>query len=87
GALDLPLPHLPGSHQTDNAALAVAMLRHQSAIAVPAEAIAAGIVAARWPARLQQLGPGPLVDRLGGRAVWIDGGHNADGAQAVARAM
>ncbi len=30
--LDLPLPRLPGKHQALNAALAVAMLRHQSAL-------------------------------------------------------
>ncbi|MGL4314557.1 MAG: bifunctional folylpolyglutamate synthase/dihydrofolate synthase [Sphingomonas sp.] len=87
GTLDLPLPIMPGAHQADNAALAVAMIRHQRAIDVPASAIIAGITNARWPARLQQLGPGPLVDRLGGRAIWVDGGHNADGAQAVAAAM
>src|SRR6476659_393760 len=31
GELDLPLPRLPGRHQAMNAALAVAMLRHQDA--------------------------------------------------------
>jgi dihydrofolate synthase/folylpolyglutamate synthase len=35
GELDLPLPALPGPHQADNAALAIAMLRHQQAVAVP----------------------------------------------------
>ena len=31
---DLPLPRLPGAHQAMNAALAVAMLRHQNAVPV-----------------------------------------------------
>jgi dihydrofolate synthase/folylpolyglutamate synthase len=37
---DLPLPTLPGAHQADNAALAVAMLRHQDIVAVSPEAMA-----------------------------------------------
>ena len=87
GTLDLPLPTLTGAHQADNAALAVAMLRAQSAMAVPPEAMAAGIRAARWPARLQRLGDGPLTARLPGRTVYVDGGHNADAVAAIVRAM
>eukprot|EP01037_Dinobryon_pediforme_P007813 gene7814-7879_t len=49
GALDLPLPMLPGAHQADNVALAVAMLRHQDTIIVSPEAMARGIVAALLP--------------------------------------
>ena len=82
GALDLPLPELPGAHQADNAALAVAMVRHQSVLALSNEAMAAGIRAARWPARLQRLGDGPLT---AGRTVWLDGGHNPDAGLALAR--
>jgi len=85
GSLDLPLPGLPGAHQADNAALAVAMLRHQDAIAVSSDAMARGIVAARWPARLQRLGAGPLTALAGTRTVWLDGGHNPDAGAAIAR--
>lgn len=85
GTLDLPLPGLAGAHQADNAALAVAMLRHQSQVAVSAEAMAQGIVSARWPARLQLLGDGPLTALAPARAVWLDGGHNADAGLAIAR--
>ena len=35
GELDLPLPRLPARHQAMNAALAVALLRHQHVLAVP----------------------------------------------------
>src|SRR5690606_28862600 len=59
GALTLPLPALPGRHQGDNAALAVAMLRHQDRVSVSPAAMAEGIRSARWPARLQLLGSGP----------------------------
>lgn len=85
GALDLPLPALPGAHQADNAALAVAMLRHQSRVAVSTEAMAQGIRSARWPARLQLLGPGPLTALAPGRQVWLDGGHNRDAGLAIAQ--
>lgn len=85
GELVLPLPALPGRHQGDNAALAVAMLRHQDWVTVSADAMAEGIRAARWPARLQLLGRGPLTELVPGRAVWLDGGHNADAGLAIGR--
>ncbi len=81
GKLSLPLPALPGAHQAMNAALAIAMIRHQSAIDVPEAALKAAMGWAHWPARLQRLAPGPFT---GTREVWLDGGHNADCGQAVA---
>jgi dihydrofolate synthase/folylpolyglutamate synthase len=81
GVLDLPLPRLPGRHQAMNAALAVAMLRHQDALRVPAPALGAAMGWADWPARLQHLAPGPLV---GDRDVWLDGGHNPSAARQIA---
>jgi dihydrofolate synthase/folylpolyglutamate synthase len=85
GDLILPLPQLPGRHQGDNAALAVAMLRHQNKVKVSDAAIAEGIRSARWPARLQLLGEGPLTALAPGREVWLDGGHNADAGRAIGR--
>lgn len=85
GELALPLPTLAGAHQADNAALAVAILRHQERVEIGPEAMAAGIRAARWPARLQLLGDGPLTALAGGRRVWLDGGHNGDAGRAIAR--
>ncbi|NCP23498.1 MAG: bifunctional folylpolyglutamate synthase/dihydrofolate synthase [Erythrobacter sp.] len=73
GELALPAPTLPGPHQIENAALAIAMLRHQDMVSVSREAMAEGIRAARWPARLQRLVPGPLTCN---REIWLDGGHN-----------
>jgi dihydrofolate synthase/folylpolyglutamate synthase len=85
GELDLPLPRLPGKHQALNAALAVAMLRHQSAIAVPPSALGAAMGWTHWPARLQQLHGGPLFDMLPkGSELWVDGGHNPGAARLVA---
>jgi len=81
GTLDLPLPRLPGRHQAMNAALAIAILRHQNVLKVPTSALSAAMGWADWPARLQRLAPGPLV---GGREVWLDGGHNPSAARQVA---
>lgn len=82
GALNLPLPALAGPHQADNAALAVAMLRHQSTLAMSEGSIRQGITAAKWPARLQRLRPGPLI---GNREIWLDGGHNPSAGAALAQ--
>lgn len=81
GELDLPLPRLPGRHQGMNAALAVALLRHQDALHVPTSALSAAMGWADWPARLQHLAPGPLVRD---RDVWLDGGHNPSAARQIA---
>jgi dihydrofolate synthase / folylpolyglutamate synthase len=86
GSLKLPLPRMAGSHQVDNAALAIAMLRHQSAISIPESAMAAAMEWAHWPARLQALGNGPLKALLPkGTEIWLDGGHNVDAGLALAR--
>ncbi|WP_114950711.1 bifunctional folylpolyglutamate synthase/dihydrofolate synthase [Sphingosinicella terrae] len=85
GSLALPLPRLAGAHQAANAALAVAMLRHQDALAVPESALRAAMGWAEWPARLQRLAPGPIHDRLpAGSELWLDGAHNGAAARAVA---
>src|SRR6201999_1217238 len=63
GLLDLPAPRLFGRHQFDNAGLAVATLRAIDAFKIEPSAFEAGVVNADWPARMQRLGPGPLVDQ------------------------
>jgi dihydrofolate synthase/folylpolyglutamate synthase len=85
GDLVLPVPRLPGRHQALNAGLAVAMLRHQDRLKLPASALSAAMGWADWPARLQRLGPGPLTGLLPtGSELWIDGGHNPAAARLVA---
>lgn len=84
GRLDLPLPRLPGAHQALNAGLAAAMLRHQRVLHIPDSAIRAAMGWADWPARLQQLHEGALLDQLPrGSELWIDGGHNPAAGRAV----
>jgi dihydrofolate synthase/folylpolyglutamate synthase len=88
GKLNLPLPRMIGAHQADNAALAIAMLRHQTAIHIPEAALAAAMEWTRWPARMQTLSAGPLTDRLPtGSTVWLDGGHNPDAGAAIAKTL
>lgn len=82
GRLALPAPSLPGEHQYANAALALAMLRHQNLVAVSSASMAEGIGKVRWPARLHHLAPGPLAV---GREIWLDGGHNPDAGAMLAR--
>lgn len=86
--LDLPLPALQGRHQIDNAGLACVALS-ASGVAIRDEAFAAGVETAAWPARLQPLMRGPFSApvRARGGEVWVDGGHNADAAVALARAL
>jgi dihydrofolate synthase / folylpolyglutamate synthase len=79
------MPGLAGRHQADNAALAVAMLRHQDRLAIPQQAFSDGISDAKWHARLQKLGDGPLTKRLAeGSEIWVDGGHNASAGRMIA---
>lgn len=88
GKLNLPLPRMTGAHQADNAALAIAMLRHQNAIHIPEAALAAAMEWTRWPARMQTLSAGPLTDQLPtGSTVWLDGGHNPDAGAAIAKTL
>jgi dihydrofolate synthase/folylpolyglutamate synthase len=85
GRIDLPPPRLPGAHQVLNAGLAIAMLRHQSAVTVHEAALKAAMGWAEWPARMQRLAPGPLRDLLPADAeLWLDGGHNPAAARVVA---
>jgi dihydrofolate synthase/folylpolyglutamate synthase len=88
GSIETPLPALAGAHQPANLALAIALLRAQSALVIPDAAYAAAATTARWPARMQRLGPGLLTALLPeGAELWLDGGHNPDAGEAVAQAL
>jgi len=86
GLLDLPPPLLAGPHQFDNAAVAIAAARHFGLPVTEAD-IAKGLREVNWPARLQRL-DGTLPGLLpAGSEIWLDGGHNAHGAAALAVAL
>lgn len=80
----LPSPNLVGAHQIANAALA-AMTANicMKQLPITNEQIAYGITHAVWPARLQRLTRGAVVDAWRGE-VFLDGGHNAHAAHALA---
>ncbi|WP_370030137.1 bifunctional folylpolyglutamate synthase/dihydrofolate synthase [Qipengyuania mesophila] len=81
--LHTPPPAMPGRHQVINAGLAIAMLRRQSRIEISQDALKAGVPEARWPARMQRLGRGPLTRLVARRALWLDGGHNPSAGEAI----
>jgi len=45
------------------------------------------VTRAVWPARMQRLRHGPLVDAAPEVELWLDGGHNPAGAEAVAATL
>ncbi len=85
GLLDLPLPRLTGAHQWVNAGTAIALAQE---LGLGQKAIAEGLETAHWPARLQKLTRGPLVETAAARSpqsqLWLDGGHNEAAAKVLA---
>jgi len=67
---------LPGAHQRQNLALALAAAR--AVAPLDEAAVARGLAAVRWPGRLQTL------ERSGFRTLLVDGAHNPPGARALA---
>ncbi len=81
GLLDLPLPVLPGRHQYENAGAALAALRH---LGFGEAAFEGAMTNAQWPARMQRLRTGPLVEAAPQVELWLDGGHNPAAGIALA---
>ncbi|HEX7616299.1 MAG TPA: folylpolyglutamate synthase/dihydrofolate synthase family protein [Thermoanaerobaculia bacterium] len=67
---------LPGAHQLQNLALALAAAR--AVAPLNEETMRRGLAGVRWPGRLQTL------ERPGSRALLLDGAHNPPGACALA---
>ena len=84
GWLDLPPPNLPGPHQFQNAGAAIAALR---LLGKGESAAEAAVTKAEWPARMQRLRHGLLVDAAPKIERWLDGGHNPAGGDAVAATL
>jgi dihydrofolate synthase/folylpolyglutamate synthase len=86
--LDLPAPKLYGRHQFENAGLAIAALRTTAPFRILPAAFEQGMVKAEWPARMQRLGHGRLLEMIpAGSELWLDGGHNPDGGRAIAAVL
>lgn len=84
GLLDLPLPNLPGPHQIQNAGAAITALRH---LGYDSAASEAAVTRSEWPARMQRLRHGPLIDLAPQVELWLDGGHNPAGGEAIAATL
>ena len=84
GLLDLPLPNLAGPHQVENAGTALAALR---LLGRGEAACEAAVTKAEWPARMQRLRRGPLVEAAPQAELWLDGGHNPAGGAALAATL
>lgn len=84
GLLDLPLPSLIGAHQIQNAGIALTALRH---LGFGDTACEAAVTGATWPARLQHLKTGPLIEAAGTAELWLDGGHNPAAGLALSEAL
>jgi dihydrofolate synthase / folylpolyglutamate synthase len=87
GLMDLAAPKLFGRHQFDNAGLAIATLRVIDQLKL-GHAAFEGIVNAEWPARMQRIATGKLIEfGPAGSEIWLDGGHNAEGGRVAAAAL
>jgi dihydrofolate synthase / folylpolyglutamate synthase len=83
---DFPVPALSGSHQLRNAGLAIAAIEHLPGFDIHDSAIALGLKSTHWPARLQRLISGPLIDKLpAGWELWLDGGHNGAAGKIISK--
>ncbi len=86
--LDLPLPRLIGRHQIDNAGCALAAARRAEHLPLGEDHLAAGLMQAVWPGRMERLGPGALHEFTSpGSEIWVDGGHNPAAGEALARVI
>jgi dihydrofolate synthase / folylpolyglutamate synthase len=87
GLLDLPKPALVGRHQIANAAGAIKAVR-LAGFDVADDAIERGVLNASWPARMQRLSQGALVNLAPkGSEIWLDGGHNPGAGLVIAEAL
>ncbi len=84
GLLDLPLPNLRGAHQFGNAGMALMALRH---LGFGEAACEGAVTNAYWPARMQRLRTGPLIDAAPDAEIWLDGGHNPAAGAALAKVL
>ncbi len=84
GLLDLPPPALMGAHQFQNAGAAVMALRHLGFGETACEGAVRDVT---WPARMQRLRSGPLLQMAPEAEFWLDGGHNAACAETLAETL
>ncbi|GGG15954.1 bifunctional folylpolyglutamate synthase/dihydrofolate synthase [Rhizobium wenxiniae] len=87
GLHDLPLPRLPGRHQYANAAAAIRAVKAAD-FTVTDQMMEKAMTSVEWPARLQRITEGKLLEFAPkGAEIWLDGGHNPAGGEVIAEAI
>ncbi|MDX8525337.1 folylpolyglutamate synthase/dihydrofolate synthase family protein [Mesorhizobium sp. MSK_1335] len=87
GLMDLPSPRLPGRHQFANAAAAIAAVK-AAGFEISHRATEKAMTNVAWPARMQKLTQGRLVELAPkGAEIWLDGGHNPGAGVVIAEAL
>jgi dihydrofolate synthase / folylpolyglutamate synthase len=87
GLLDLPLPHLFGRHQLANAAAAIRAVK-ETGFSQTYSSVEKAMIKVEWPARMQRLTFGKLVDLAPKNSeIWLDGGHNPGAGAVIAEAL
>lgn len=87
GLIDLPLPRLPGRHQIANAAAAIEAVQ-MAGFTITEKAAEKALMVVDWPARMQRLTHGELVDLAPAASeIWLDGGHNPGAGSVIAEAL
>ena len=81
-AVQMPTPALRGDHQIQNAGLALAALKTLTPQLFTEQSFA-GLAQTRWPGRIQELKTGHLKAQVNTHPLWLDGAHNAHGANAL----
>jgi dihydrofolate synthase/folylpolyglutamate synthase len=80
----LPFPSLLGSHQIENAALAIAAALNQKRFAISDSVIKSALTKTFWPARLQKIKSGKFFKMLPKNwELYLDGSHNLQGAATI----
>ena len=76
---------LNGSHQIENAKLAISCVKYQNQFKINDENIKNGIEKTRWKARLEKIEDGIFAKKLQNNfQLYLDGSHNLQGATTIA---
>ena len=82
GTIKIPLN---GSHQIENAQLAISCAKYQNIFKISDENIKNGIEKTRWKARLEKIEDGIFAQKIPQNfQIYLDGSHNSQGATTVA---
>ncbi len=82
--ISLPSPSLLGSHQIENAALAIAAALNQKRFAISDFVLKSALTKTFWPARLQKIKSGKFFKILPKNCeLYLDGSHNLQGAATI----